>query len=128
MNFWQRLFFPKTAQLLDLSESLRQKDVMIQQLVDAVVKGRGEMPVFQAEKTGKPVIKASNSISGNYEAWQQNETLKENEQIIQEAFESEESYYELYGWALDGRPGADELLREVDRRIASVPVEEAGVQ
>jgi hypothetical protein len=126
LSFWQRLLFPKTAQLLDQSESLRAKDAMIQALVDAVVRGRGEVGLFEkpALPSGQPV-RTSNAYSTDQSAWLLNEKLKEDERIVSEAVMDEDAYADLYVLAQNGQAGARELLEEVERRLQmSVLVEE----
>ena len=124
MRFLLRLLFPKTSQLEDYAASLREKDRMIQSLLDAVVAGKGQERVFEKRSDANSPSRIVNPFNGDAEAWRQNSLLQENERIIEEAFTDEEAYTDLYNWVIDGRAGAAELLREVDARLARLKVEQ----
>jgi hypothetical protein len=125
-SFLLRLLFPKTSQIEDYAKAIAAKDSMIQSLVDAVVKGRGEVAVFGKGEGlgGGKAVRTSNPYTADQKAWLQNEKLKEDELIVAEAVEDEEAYAELYQWVQEGREGAEELMVEVERRLQLIVMAE----
>lgn len=128
MNFLLRLLFPKTAQLEDQRAEIVEIRLQNVKLVDAIVRARGEAPVFgQLHATQEPPPKRIGSpFDSEYKAWRENAILQEDERIIQRAMADEDGYDELLAMAEENAPRAKELLETVNRRLNLLDAETEG--
>jgi len=118
MTFWQRLLFPKTAALFDREAEILYQREQNAKLIDAIVRGRGESPVFS--EPDRPAVKVDPNVPDDSDAWRENEILAENQRIIDRAVENEDEYLELVELVETGSPGARELLDAADKRLAAL--------
>jgi hypothetical protein len=119
MNFWQRLFFPKTAALFDREAEIAYQREQNAKLIDAIVRGRGESPVFTVTDE-KPPTRVRSQVVDDTDDWRENAKLAEDQRMIDAAVESEDEYAELVELVEAGAPGARELLAAADRRLAAL--------
>jgi hypothetical protein len=117
MSFWQRLFFPKTAQLADTQAALQAERSRVDRLIDAVVCGRGESPVFEPRPPKPPSRSVTNPFTAENEAWRRNAEMEHDERVVSEAASDENEYNALYAAAMDGQAWAAPLLERADRLI-----------
>jgi len=117
IKFWQRLFFPKTVALFDREAEIQHQREMIQKLVDAVCRGRGEQPAFAAPDPPSPPARVGVGPDAEQDEWIKTESVALENRLVREAVESAEGYNALWIMAEEGVPGADVLLEDADRKI-----------
>lgn len=115
---WFRILFPKAAQAEIAEVALAIERNRVDRLIDAVVRGRGESPVFQATAPKPPSRVTTNPFTAESEAWRRNAEMEHDERVVNEAVSDENEYNALYAAAMDGQAWAVPLLERADRLIA----------